>query len=272
MPSEDGSVKYDVFLSYASDDRTWCESLATRLRSSGLRVWFDKWELRPGDHLMVKLNEGLASSRRMVAVFTSDYFRDTKVWTLMEVFSSHHSDVLSTTRPLIPILRRECNVPPTLKPLKYVDFTADLRFEDSFIELLKALDISPSERLETLRTSEIRNRTTKEEPNLLRNPYAPYAYGSVVADPEMFFGRQPLCRELLHVISRGNHGECILLYGQKRSGKSSVLWNLAQQLRPPYFPVVCSFALLDFSAKAENLTQLLIYEMREALDPIRKVN
>ena len=33
--------------------------LATRLKADGLRVWFDEWELRPGDSIPAKIEEGL---------------------------------------------------------------------------------------------------------------------------------------------------------------------------------------------------------------------
>ena len=73
MPAD---IEYDVFLSYASEDSEWCENLAVRLRDEGVRVWFDKWQLQPGDHLLVRLNEGIEKSRKMIAVWTASYFRD----------------------------------------------------------------------------------------------------------------------------------------------------------------------------------------------------
>ena len=38
-----------VFLSYASEDATAAERIATALRAAGIEIWFDKSELRGGD-------------------------------------------------------------------------------------------------------------------------------------------------------------------------------------------------------------------------------
>jgi hypothetical protein len=66
MPERD--FEYDVFLSHASEDTAWCRTLAERLRNEGARVWFDEWELKPGDHLLARLNEGMGNSRTTIAV------------------------------------------------------------------------------------------------------------------------------------------------------------------------------------------------------------
>jgi hypothetical protein len=60
-------IDYDAFLSHASEDKAWCERLAERLRDEGVRVWFDGWELQPGDHLLVRVNDGLRRSRKLIA-------------------------------------------------------------------------------------------------------------------------------------------------------------------------------------------------------------
>ena len=39
---------FDVFLSYAQRDALLAEQLARSIASTGLRVWFDRWELVPG--------------------------------------------------------------------------------------------------------------------------------------------------------------------------------------------------------------------------------
>jgi hypothetical protein len=90
-------------------DSAWCEQLAERLRNEGVRVWFDKWQLKPGDHLEARINDGLEKSRKMVAVWSGHYFRESKVWTLAESYSQQHADVLASDRPLIPILIEHCH-------------------------------------------------------------------------------------------------------------------------------------------------------------------
>jgi hypothetical protein len=63
-PAEAGRVDtYDVFLSYAGEDREIADELAQALRGTGFNVWYDKFQLRAGDQLLASINEGLVNSR-----------------------------------------------------------------------------------------------------------------------------------------------------------------------------------------------------------------
>lgn len=106
--------EYDVFLSHASEDTAWCEKLSERLRDAGVRVWFDKWELRPGHHVSNQINKAIQRSRKMVAVWSRNYFHpDKEGWTLAESFSKQHPDVLADDRPVIPLLLEDCEILPS---------------------------------------------------------------------------------------------------------------------------------------------------------------
>ena len=117
----EATFKYDIFLSHASEDAAWCEKLAHRLREQGFRVWFDKWEVSAGDHLIAKINQGLEESAKMICIWTPNYFRADKVWTAVEAFSELHSDPLGKANRVIPILLDTCKIPPTLRSHIYVD-------------------------------------------------------------------------------------------------------------------------------------------------------
>lgn len=62
------------------------------------------------------------------------------------------------------------------------------------------------------------------------NPYADAASGSQISDDKMFFGRRKLVADIAEVLRRPNGGQCFALYGQKRSGKSSVLEAVCRRL------------------------------------------
>ena len=85
--------EYDAFLSYASEDGEWCEKLAGRLRDEGVRVWFDKWETQPGDHVLARRTKGTEKSRKMIGPVTQKVADKrsqllTNVATLMILFES----------------------------------------------------------------------------------------------------------------------------------------------------------------------------------------
>lgn len=83
-PTNSIGVVYDVFISHASEDKdTVVRPLADTLKSSGLRVWYDEFELNIGDSLRQKIDRGLASSRFGVVVLSKAFFD--KGWTNYEL-------------------------------------------------------------------------------------------------------------------------------------------------------------------------------------------
>ena len=66
--------EYDVFLSHSAKDKDVVRDLARRLRDDGLGVWFDEWEIQPGDHIGVKIDRGMESSRILVLVMSANAF------------------------------------------------------------------------------------------------------------------------------------------------------------------------------------------------------
>jgi|SRR5712664_3797839 len=62
------SPQFDVFLSYHSDDRELATQIASELRDSGLRVWFDQWELRPGWTWVERLDDAIKDSNAAVVL------------------------------------------------------------------------------------------------------------------------------------------------------------------------------------------------------------
>jgi TIR domain-containing protein len=67
MPGE----KWDVFVSYASEDRlAVAVPLRQALAKQGLRVWLDRGELVVGDSVREKINEGLSQSRFAVVILS----------------------------------------------------------------------------------------------------------------------------------------------------------------------------------------------------------
>jgi hypothetical protein len=60
--------RWDAFISHASEDRELVVALADALRAAGLRIWIDQQQLRIGDSLSEKIDEGLAASRFGIVV------------------------------------------------------------------------------------------------------------------------------------------------------------------------------------------------------------
>jgi hypothetical protein len=66
--------RWDAFISHASEDKeTVAIPLAAALRRAGVRVWLDRFELRVGDSLREKIDEGLAESRFGIVILSPSF-------------------------------------------------------------------------------------------------------------------------------------------------------------------------------------------------------
>ena len=97
-PSE---FKYDVFLSHSTKDKPTAKAIATRLKKDGLRVWFDAWEIRPGDSIPAKIEEGLEASRVRVLCMSAHAFGSD--WASLEASTFRFRDPLNKERRFIPL-------------------------------------------------------------------------------------------------------------------------------------------------------------------------
>ncbi len=66
---------WDAFVSYASEDRdAVAKPLAQLLTHLGLRVWYDEEELKVGDSLRQRIDDGLSRSRYGIVVLSESFF------------------------------------------------------------------------------------------------------------------------------------------------------------------------------------------------------
>lgn len=76
--------RWDAFISHASEDKeSVAIPLAEALKRAGVRVWLDRFEMRVGDSLREKIDEGLADSRFGIVVLSSSFLA--KGWPTREL-------------------------------------------------------------------------------------------------------------------------------------------------------------------------------------------
>jgi hypothetical protein len=92
---------HDVFLSYSRRDTSVVCDLAKRLRDRGLRVWFDGWEMSPGDSIPSRIEAGLEGSA--VLVFCASKHSLGSDWALLESQTFRFRDPLNRKRRFIPL-------------------------------------------------------------------------------------------------------------------------------------------------------------------------
>jgi hypothetical protein len=94
--------EWDVFISHASEDKdTVVRPLAAELRARGLRVWYDEYELKIGDSLRTRIEEGLANSRRGIVIISPAFFE--KHWTQEELNGLTALEAAAGSHRLLPV-------------------------------------------------------------------------------------------------------------------------------------------------------------------------
>ncbi len=67
--------QWDVFICHAQEDKAeLVRPLAEELRDRGLSVWYDEFELRVGDSLRGRIDEGLANSQHGIVILSPAFF------------------------------------------------------------------------------------------------------------------------------------------------------------------------------------------------------
>lgn len=97
----------------------------------------------------------------------------------------------------------------------------------------------------------------------INNPYSRYAGGASIDsdDKDMFFGRSELIARISKYLADPFAGQCFILYGQKRSGKTSVLYHVEGEL-----PDTCVYTYLsaqEFSGGDSNAVAWFADELLE---------
>src|SRR5262245_13290173 len=137
MTPKNGKFTYDVFLSHSNKDRLFVTRLAEDLTKAGLRVWLDQWHIKVGDSFAQAIDEAMRASRFLVIVMSPDYFQS--AWTTQEWQSGLAEEFEVDGVRLIPILYRDCNVPPVLRTKHWVDFRDDGQYESVLARLVRDL-------------------------------------------------------------------------------------------------------------------------------------
>jgi TIR domain-containing protein len=94
---------YDFFISHASEDKDLvARPLADELKAQGFRVWLDAFELRLGDSLRAKIDEGLRGSRFGVVILSPAFF--SKRWPLQELNGLAAREMSGGRKVILPIV------------------------------------------------------------------------------------------------------------------------------------------------------------------------
>jgi hypothetical protein len=118
-PTVQPEFRFDAFLSHSEKDKPVVRPIAERLRKDGLSVWFDEWEIKPGDSIPAKIEDGLEHSRVLVLCMSANAFGSD--WALLEAGTFRFRDPLNKHRRLIPVRLDDAPIKGSLAQFLYIN-------------------------------------------------------------------------------------------------------------------------------------------------------
>lgn len=113
--------KPDVFLSYSSKDRSLVDRVFESLQQREVTAWYDKYEIKAGDSISEKINDGLKRSGFGVLFLSSHYLDGHSGWPLAEM-NYFFQNRMATKTPflLFNVDLAHDELPPLLRDFKYI--------------------------------------------------------------------------------------------------------------------------------------------------------
>jgi tetratricopeptide (TPR) repeat protein len=202
------SFSFDVFLSHNRAQKDWTRKLAIQFEDKGITVWFDDWHMPAGTVATQGMELGLQQSRHVLLVLSPEFL--SSEWTDYETQIAMVLSPANRDRKLVPILYAECQLPPRLSRLTWIDFRDTHSDEERYAYRLAQLlaDLRPDlyerpkdfERFQQQR----RQRGTPDPEHI--PPVSPLPKGSRMPRAPIgnFVGRERELRELVRRLTPGS--------------------------------------------------------------------
>lgn len=123
----------DIIISYSRDDEAFARQLVQSLKKQGLHIWIDIFDIETGKSWARQIGEALDICKVMVLIMSPSSMESENV-------EDEWNYYLDKSRPILPLLYKECDVPYRLHKLQYIDFTA-LGFDDAMMHMTADLRI-----------------------------------------------------------------------------------------------------------------------------------
>ena len=112
----------NIFLSHRGADAPATERLAKELRDRGHDVWIDTWEIKVGDSIIERINDGLSGTSFLVLCLSD---AGPGSWMDREWMSALARQLAGADVRVLPARLTGGTLPPILRDVKYADLVAD---------------------------------------------------------------------------------------------------------------------------------------------------
>ncbi len=121
-----------VFVSHSSNDKTFVDRLVDDLAKRKIPVWYDRFDVRIGDSIPNRINDGIATARYFLIVLSPAAI--VSRWVREELNAALVRQINLGGTFLLPLLYEDCEIPPLLAHRRFADFRAD--YASGLAELL----------------------------------------------------------------------------------------------------------------------------------------
>src|SRR5262245_18369679 len=115
-----------VFICYAREDEQFVLTLAGHLKSQGVPIWLDRWDIPAGVNWPNSIDRAIQGCAKFLIVLSPAAVASEEV-------QGELRTALDDQKPIIPVLYRDCRIPPRLRSLQYIDFTTSGRNTDDIL-------------------------------------------------------------------------------------------------------------------------------------------
>lgn len=129
-----------LFVCHATEDKPFARELASFLHQHGAEVWFDQWEIKVGDSIVQKVNDGLQNATHLAVLLSPHSVA--KPWVRKEFSSALMRQLADNSVMVLPVLVGDCEIPAILRDIRYADCRKDPA--KGFTEMVTAILPPPS--------------------------------------------------------------------------------------------------------------------------------
>jgi hypothetical protein len=125
-----------IFISHSNHDKAMVRRIAEDLRSRGVIVWLDEWEIKVGHSITLTVQAGIKECQFVGVWLTKNAVESH--WVELEWTAKYNEEVSKGRVSVLPLLAEDCEIPSLLCDKKYADFRTeyDLGLRELFSVLL----------------------------------------------------------------------------------------------------------------------------------------
>lgn len=124
---------HKVFISYSHSDKEWAREFAETIANTGVEVWFDEFDIKPGQPLVEALEKGLRDSDAVVLLINSENVNRPNLF--FEIGAA-----LGMNKAIIPVVPKDFEYHKLPLPLQRIKFLVRNSPEETAKELATAVE------------------------------------------------------------------------------------------------------------------------------------